>query len=71
MNAATSGPENSAVATMPHVTPDRPFNHTVYVFFAHVPIDPCKHVMAVGFPAISANAAGHVTAMHIFGIGVG
>jgi hypothetical protein len=43
----------------------------VYVFYAHVPVDSGKQVMAVGLPAISASSAGHVTAMHIFAVGVG
>ena len=68
----TPSPENSIVASTPYLnSPTGTYGHTVYVFFAHVPIDPSKPVMAVGLPAISASSAGHVTAMHIFAVGVG
>lgn len=68
----TPGPENTIVASTPYVnSPTGKYGHTVYVFFAHVPIDASKKVTAVGLPAISASSAGHVTAMHIFAIGVG
>jgi beta-galactosidase GanA len=65
------GPENTTVAAMPYVnSPTGKYGHTVSVFFAHVPIDSTKHVIAVGLPAISASSAGHSTAMHIFAIGL-
>ena len=68
----TPGPENAIVASMPYVnSPGGAYSHTVYIFYAHVPIDSGKQVMAVGLPAISASSAGHVTAMHIFSMGVG
>jgi len=67
----TPGPENSIAASTPYVnSPTGKYDHTVYIFFTHVPIDPGKQVTAVGLPAISASSAGHVTAMHIFAIGV-
>ncbi len=68
----TPGPENSVATSTSYVnSPSGPYSHTVYVFFAHVPINPGKTVLAVGLPSISASPAGHSTAMHIFAIGVG
>jgi beta-galactosidase GanA len=68
----TPGPENTVVASTPYVnSPTGAYGHTVYIFYAHVPVDSSKQVMAVGLPAISASSAGHVTAMHIFSVAVG
>jgi hypothetical protein len=68
----TPGPENTIVAATPYVNNSSTgkYPHTVYVFFASAPIDSSKTVTAVALPAISASPAGHVTAMHIFAIGV-
>lgn len=66
------GPENTTVAATPYVnSPSGKYNQTVRIFYAHVPIDASKTVSAVALPAISASPAGHVTAMHIFALGVG
>ncbi|HET9075945.1 MAG TPA: glycoside hydrolase family 2 TIM barrel-domain containing protein [Acidimicrobiales bacterium] len=46
--------------------------HTVYVYYAGVPLDPSKTVQAVVLPSGgSVPANGRVTGMHVFSMGVG
>jgi hypothetical protein len=63
---------NEPVATMPYLnSPTGAYQHTVYVFYQAVAIDPAKTVATVVLPAVSASPAGHVTAMHLFALSVG
>ncbi|HEY4021380.1 MAG TPA: beta-galactosidase [Pseudonocardiaceae bacterium] len=64
--------DNETVATMPYLnSPGGKYQHTVYIDYQSVPIDPNKKVTAVVLPTISTGSAGHSTAMHIFSMGIG
>ena len=75
------GVENAAVATMSYVNDSNPASnggtagqraHTVYVFYASVPIVPGRPVRAVTLPPNgSAPASGRNYGMHIFALGIG
>ena len=68
----TPGPENDIAAATPYVnSPTGATTHTVYIFYAAVPIDPGKDVVAVTLPSISPGSQGHSTAMHIFAMNIG
>ncbi|HEY7047814.1 MAG TPA: glycoside hydrolase family 2 TIM barrel-domain containing protein [Jatrophihabitantaceae bacterium] len=75
------GPENDAVATMPYLNDSNPASnggvagqrqHTVFVFYAGVPIDAGKTVRAVSLPPGGVvPPTGRITGMHVFAIGIG
>jgi phospholipase C len=65
--------DNPAVATMPYVNYlGAKVDHTVYVFYAGVPIDPGKTVWAVTLPTGTLAPPGsRISGMNVFAIGVG
>jgi beta-galactosidase len=75
------GPGNDTIATLPYVNDSDPASnggvagrrdHTVYVFFASVPIIPDREVRAVTLPPDGANPpSGRTQGMHIFALAVG
>ena len=72
---------NDVLATMPYVNDSNPASnggvagrrdHTVYVYYAAVPITAGKAVRAVSLPTGgSIPTGGRITGMHIFALGVG
>jgi len=67
------GVSNDAVATLPYVNGTSGKNdHTVYVFYASVPIIPGREVRAVTLPPNGANPpSGRSQGMHFFALAVG
>jgi beta-galactosidase len=67
------GVSNQAVATLPYVNGTSGKNdHTVYIFYASVPIIPGRQVRAVTLPPNGANpSSGRSQGMHFFALAVG
>jgi hypothetical protein len=70
---AAPGPANEAVAALPYVnSASGPRDHTVYVFYASVPIVPGREVRAVTLPPNGANPpSGRSQGLHFFALAVG
>lgn len=74
-------PENDTIAKLPYVNDSNPAsnggtagqrNHTVYVFYAGVPLTPGKTVRAVTLPAGgSVPSSGRISGLHLFALAVG
>lgn len=71
---------NQAVAVMPYLNANNARGdggvpgrrtHTVYVFYAGVPVEAGKPVAGVTLPRVGPNVDGGRAAMHVFAIGVG
>jgi beta-galactosidase len=67
------GPADESVATLPYVnSPSGKREHTVYVFYASVPIIPGRQVRAVTLPQNGANPpSGRSQGLHFFALAVG
>jgi phospholipase C len=65
--------DNAIVAAMPYVNSNRSKdNHTVYMCYSGVPIDPTKTVSAITLPTGTLAPAGSkISGMHVFAVGVG
>jgi hypothetical protein len=67
------GPSNDAVATLPYLNgASGKTEHTVYVFYASIPIVPGREVRAVTLPGNGANPpSGRCSGLHVFALAIG